>query len=353
MNTITRINPQQNIRPINRVNNRYPNNAGRISFTSSKSDMAMRLLSPAIDNLVNGTGCSVLNKIKFHKLLNEAIPSIITPENYLNAGRESKVYKISDKYVAKIRRGFYSDNSVNILNPISMPSKHYKELSAYYGEAVVKHGPIEILKNATPTSDNIFCGVRFLHDYTKRLKDMERYEKEFVPKCSRIPQESFDELAFNLKKLNGMSSLGIKGKQYYVPDIINPNNIIISDNKFRIVDKLDKVPVKNPNTLFTMLEPLLLRVTPEESTKYNPKLVEPRKNILKKCLISSEKAELPMNSPMTWEFSEWTLADVLPESGFVEELYRMRAKKVPLDERIEYINKSVSKITEDSRKVKE
>ena len=89
-----------------------------------------------------------------------------------------------------------------------------------------------------------------------------------------------------------------------------------------------------------MLEPLIIRMTPEKQASKNEKLIDIRKNIYRKVLIASEKNELPLDSPIKYEFADWTLSDILGfENNIIEELKHMRAQKRPLSERVETINK--------------
>lgn len=343
--------------PTNTKNRMFQPNRQNISFGSAKSDRAMRLLDRTIDTLISGSDFNIANKMRFHSILDEALPSIMKPENFINKGRESKVYRISDRYVAKIRRGHYEKNSISIFDQTQLPNKHFKDLDFYYGEPVAKVGNVEILKNATPTKNNIHCGAKFHYDGSSSPEELKEYEEIFLPACSEVPQESFDNLAANLKRLNKKTTTGIivKEKSYYypegklclprikkqtyVPDIVNPNNLLISDGRFKLVDKLEKVPFKEPNSIYTMLEPLLIRITPETTASRKAKLTKTRKNIFKKILIASEKNELPLDSPIKYEFSDWVLNDVLGVSDDVlSKLKAMRSDRVPLKSRIEKIN---------------
>jgi hypothetical protein len=143
--------------------------------------------------------------MKFHKVLNQALPKIMIPENFINNGRDSKVYRISDKYVAKIKRGYYAKNSVRAYNVTTMPNKQFSQLDCYYGEPVAKVGKVEILKNATPDENHICCGAKYHGNGIVPLKEQEIYEQQVIPACNNVPQESFDTLASNLKKLNSIT----------------------------------------------------------------------------------------------------------------------------------------------------
>ena len=340
---IQTISNQQNIYINNNIKSNFrpaasPKNA--VNFGSSKGEAIIKLLDSSIDTLINGSELNIANKIKFHKVLSKALPEIMVPENYINKGRDSKVYRINDKYVAKIRRGYYANNSVRIYDTTTMPNKQFKQLDCYYGEPVAKVGKVEILRNATPNQNHIYCGAKYHGNGNVALREIEAYETKFLPVCNDVPQESFDSLASNLKKLNGMTKRTLKGTETYVPDIINPNNLLISNNKFALVDKLDTVPYENPNSIYTMLEPLILRLNPDTPVSEKDSLMGMRKNIFKKILIASEKNELPLDSPLKYPYSEWVLQNAVGDNGILSRLQKMRDAKAPLKDRLEEINKN-------------
>ncbi len=315
MNIISSINQQPNVR-INtnpKINSRVNYNYGqtRVSFGSSKSEGVIKLLDNEIGELINGSEFNVANKMKFKKVMNEALPYIMTPENYINKGRDSKVYRISDNYVAKITRGYYENNAIKSFDRVILPNQKFKDLDFYYGEPVAKVGKVSILKNATPTKDNVYCGAIYENGRVIAEKDKNHYKEVYLPMCASLPQESFDNFAWNLQKLNGISSLGLHGREYYTPDVVNPNNIIISEGKFKLVDQLDKTHCKEPNSLYTMFEPLLIRITPDHDAEYDKDLVNMRGTIYNKCIRAAKKVGLPPSSPRKYEYADFTLSNIL------------------------------------------
>lgn len=315
MNIISGINQQPSIR-INtnpKINNRVNNNYGHtnVSFGSSRSENIIKLLDNEIGTMLQGSDLNVVNKMKFKKVMNEALPYIMTPENYINKGRESKVYRISDNYVAKIKRGYYEDNAIKPFDMVTLPNQKFKDLDFYYGEPVAKIGKVSILKNATPTQDNVYCGAIYKNGRAMSEHDKQHYREVYLPMCASLPQESFDNFAENLQKLNGISSIGLHGKEYYTPDIVNPNNIIISEGKFKLVDKLDKTHCKNPNSLYTMFEPLLIRVTPDHDAEFDKELTNMRGTIYNKCIRAAKKVGLPPSSPLKYRYADFTIGNIL------------------------------------------
>lgn len=330
-----------NNKQLNITNHTQKNN---IKFKGIQPNELSKILDTNIDKVLKTNPLDIGARIKFHKVINELLPEIMTPENFINKGRESKVYKISDKYVAKVKRGYDANSAIHFYNFTKLPDKRFNQLDIYYGEPVIKLGNTEILKNATPTKNFICCGTSYRGAKAATIEERDQYDKNFVPLCASIPQESYDKFAIGLAQLNQIHDTKLNlSKVYYTPDIINPNNILISNKEFKIVDKLDQTKQKEPNTLFTMLEPLLIRLSPESYAHFNEKLVEPRSTIYKKCLIAATKANLPIENSLTYEYSDYYLGDILKNRKSVshEYLRKMRLRDEPLENRLDYIENAM------------
>lgn len=339
-----------------------------ISTTSKRGpvlDTFPDIMDRAIDNYLDKGGKNLISKFSFSKFLNKSLAQIMTPENFLNNGRESKVYKISDKYVARIKRGKYENNAIHSYNYTRILDKRFRGLSIYYGEPLLKVGNVEILKNATPTN-YIPCGIVWRGDFAPK-EDIHKYYTEFIPTCSELPQASYDEFAKCLKELNKIrhknynimdiirpqnstDSVSTFGKEVsYSLDTINPNNVLVSDNSFKLVDSFNKSLVKNPNSVYTMIEPLLTRMTPSNLSEFHADSVIPRRNIFRKILIAAEKAELPLDAPAKDEITDYILNKICSDNkkgiqsplNLFLTLENMRSQSVPLKERIASINKEL------------
>ena len=334
-------------------------------ITEHRSVTLSDIMDNAINEYLSASSMNILAKIRFHKFLNKSIGYIMKPENFLNSGKESKVYKISDNYVARIKRGKYENNAIHCYDIAQNPNRKFNSLSIYYGEPVVKLGNIEILRNATPNQFTT-CGIVWKGKYPTK-EAINKYHEEFIPTCAAVPQEGYDEFAKCLKKLNGIrhrnlnplnkinehmpenSHNGFGKKISYTLDVINPNNVLISDNSFKLVDSFFKVSSKNPNSVYTMLEPLLIRLTPDKCAEFDAKTAPLKKNIFRKILIASEKAELPLSSPFLDDTTQFGLEQIyrINNNGSksplmcLEALDTMRKESVPLKERIAFINKEL------------
>ena len=346
------------VNTFNNINNlklRNSKSFDTVSFKSSKVNKdVVRVLDDTISNIVHSDNVSLATKMKFHKILNKALPEILCPENFINNGRESKVYRISDDYVVKIKRGIKPTSAIHFIDRTTLPNSKFKNLNFYYGAPVIKIGKTEILKNAS-SKDSLYCGINYNKQFSL-ADEIKKYEEVVLPKTASLPQESYDEFADGLKDLNKLSSDSLFTKSYYTPDIMNPNNIIISDNKFKLVDKFDKTLYEEPNSVYTMLEPLLIRLSPEKIAGYNEKLVPQRTEILQKTLIASEKNNLPLDSLLKYPSSNFVLSDIIRiksnkdiqnTAELIHKLQELRDYGTPLNKRIEFINKALKQSGEN------
>ena len=334
------INPNNNISNHKQLYLQTYSQKNNLKFKGIPPKELSKILDSNIDKIIQTNSFDFIPRIKFHKIINALLPDIMTQENFINKGRESKVFKISDKYVAKVKRGYDADSAIHFYNYTKLPDQRFNQLDIYYGEPVIKLGNTDILKNATPSNDFMCCGTSYRGVKGATIDEIEQYEKNYIPKCANIPQESYDKFAIGLAQLNKIHDIKPNlSKVYYTPDIINPNNILISNNEFKIVDKLDKIKQKEPNTLFTMLEPLLIRLSPESFADFNENIINERNEIYKKCLIASVKANLPMESNIKYPYSDYCLNNILKNhvTQNINDLNKMRNKKESIENRLDYI----------------
>lgn len=334
------VNQPINITKSNTNKSIQKNAAPNLNFKAAIPKDVSKLLDENITRTINAGPLNLIQNLKFHALLNKTLPIIMEPENFLNKGRESKVYRISDNFVAKIKRGKDADNAIHMYNVTTAPDKRFSSLPFYFGEPVLKSGNVEILKNATPSSNYRYCGTQYRGERQPSKEDIELYNNEYLPLCASLPQESYDNLAMGLKQLNSIRKISGYKLMSFTPDIINPNNILIADGQFRVVDKLDKIQQKNPNTIYTILEPLIIRLSPETTANRSNELFPHRINIFKKSLIAGEKAELPLQSTTKYEFSDFVLNEVVHPNAIIlmENIQKLRDAGVNKSKRIEYIN---------------
>ena len=217
----------------------------------------------------------------------------------------------------------------------------FEDVKSYFGIPLFDTGFMKILKNANCGDRFVPCGTPLHRDLTPPTnQEIRKYEREYIPLCASIPQESFDEFVKDFKKL---------GDRGFLPDVVNPQNIIISGDKFRIVDDLDKIKTKA--TLFDVLRMLLLKYSQGFYAEPNPHLFEQRKEILRKSIIAGEKADMQIgDSLFINEEEEYVLEDIMynGQTGicniFNKLFHAKEYEKVPLEDRIEMINKHFENI---------
>ena len=358
MNITNNFSPINNINSINRTNFKGVEASIKpvhVDAFLSRSKGIIDVLDECITKTIRDDSISLTKRFSLAKILKEAIPEISREENLINKGRESKVFRINDNYVAKFQRGQNPEKSISTFDMVYIPDKSFSQLECYYGEPVLKAGGVEILKNAVPNGVSMEVGTKFHYRGYPKAEEIEKYNKEYLPLCASLPQESFDELALCLQQMNGIKRLGfarefpwqkayVPNIVHYTPDVINPNNILISNGKFRIVDKLDKTSVNKPNTFYTMAEPLLIRYCPEYYAKRDEALLLERQNILQKCIIAAEKAGLSFEpNPLTDEFVDFYLSSLANDGKKcfyhtpVRDIKNMRSNGVPTKQRVEYL----------------
>ena len=174
------------------------------------------------------------------------------------------------------------------------------------------------------------------------------YEKVYLPTYSKLPQELFDNLAYNFKALNNITSKTNKLNRFYAFDEFNPNNFVLGGKRIKITDKLVPVSIQNRNDLSLMFEALLNKYQPNVLSRFNKNLVEPRIKIFKKCIIACERAELPLTKDIKGLHSIKTSCDLVglktPWSLVNAQFHKFRKTIPKMDVRIAAIQKYLNEI---------
>lgn len=234
---------------------------------------------------------------RHRKIIGETLAQIMPEINAClhnnESGMRGFVSRLDDEFVLKAPHWFKKATPDCIKRNCAMGQVHANKFEAvedYYGHHFMTFGDISIMKNATAPGDYVRVGRPF----EMQLDDggFDYYSNTYLPTCASLPQETFDRLARNLKKLNGITS----GEFHYEPDTMNPNNFLIFNDQIRIVDDMDRVQLEEPNTLTTMLRPLINNTSTDEKAVFIPELVPMRKEIFKKSSVAAVKNELPLAS---------------------------------------------------------
>lgn len=194
-----------------------------------------------------------------------------SPKNRLGTGSYGSVYRIDDYYVFKS----YHNGTNSLLGFKKNKNTKFDDLKTYSGKVLARIGNVEILKNVTQNK-NIFL------EMTKPMDDgIPRYLNS-LKEFASLPQKAFDNLAKDFQKLNEIKETNL----FYRFDTNNPNNFIKVGDKIKIVDEINWVPTEAPNDLFSLLR---IFIHKEGQSEY-------KKDIFKKCLLASEKNNLPMEA---------------------------------------------------------
>ena len=276
---------------------------------------------------------SLWDRVKFQFIIVKNAFKLMKKENYISEGHEAAVYKISDEFVSRYKKYSIKDKlKVSLINKVENP---FEEVKSYYGTPLFEAGFMKILRNANSKDKFVPCGTPLHCDFSQpTIQEIRKYQKEYIPLCASLPQESYDEFVKDFKKLGDMG---------FLPDVVNPGNVIISGNKFKIVDELDKIG--DNATLFDVLRMILIKYSQGFYAEPNPHLFEPRKEILRKSLIAGEKADMQIGDGLFInEDEEYALEDILysHQTGackIFDKLHEMKnVKKSSLQERINAIN---------------
>lgn len=305
-------------------------NKSQISFCSVQS--GLKGLNNAIIKYSQKEHLSLYERICFQFTLMKNILKLTKQENFIAEGHDAAVYRISDEFVSRHQKYDKEDKlEISLVKKVENP---FEDIKSYFGYPIFESGFMKILKNANTGDKFIPCGTPLHQDITPpTMAEIKKYEKEYLPACASLPQESYDKLVKDFKKLGDMG---------YLPDIVNPGNIIISGNEFRIVDKLDKI--KYGANLFDVLRMLLIKYSQGFCTEPKPQLFETRKEIFRKSLIAGEKADLIIGDKLFInEEEEYILEDLLynHHTGackIFDKLHKLKKSDSPLSSRIDAIN---------------
>jgi len=150
---------------------------------------------------------------------------------------------------------------------------------------------VQFLRNANPDKKamtiGLPCDTSSLTEANKKL-----YDEVYLPKCAKMPQKAFDNLAFNFKAMNNVKSKKPAYSFYF--DERNPNNFLMTNDAFKIMDEVELLRGQDMNNLSSMLNVLVHKYDLQHYTAFDKALIEPRREILKKCLLANEKAKIPI-----------------------------------------------------------
>ena len=325
----------------NTIENNYNYKYKKINFYGVTEDFGKELLKITKKNTPTN-----LDKINICEKLKHSISDIMKPPRLINCGFFNNVYKIDDNFVAKIRKKF-TDKPWLLGNEYKQGINKFKDLETYYGEEIVDIGGVKILKNI---GEHIPAGIP-----ESKLSKMDYdeissyYNHKYLPAFADAPQESYDAIAKDFKRLN--NKIILHSDYHYDFDGRNPNNIALrkKDKKIVMIDELDVRATENTNDTSKLLRMLLLSLTRNDTIYYYDKIGQSAaKKIFEKIILATERSELP-NLDKAKGINYWRLVfknleiKRIPES-FVNKLEELRNANINLEERLNKVKELVHEL---------
>lgn len=219
----------------------------------------------------------------------------IKTNKFINGGRDNRVYRYSEQYAVKLPIGL--DKPEEWRNFDVKGNKLSNDLDIYYGEELAELGNTSLMYNADPFERALPIGAKLEESNIKNIEEFYYDIKEFPQKLAQLPQQAYDKLAQNFKKLNTITYKTNNNNLCFEP--YNPNNFLIDKDSFKITDSLMVDDDNNElNNITKMLLPFICKLSGYVETKEGQqwlKYIALRAEIFKKCLLASEKEELPLN----------------------------------------------------------
>ncbi len=236
---------------------------------------------------------------KNKSIKNVVLSTIGDKKNYLGSGFSADVYTIPgiENYLIRIERKHFSPNNFAQTPILSEPQN---ELAPNFGQYVATNNQgLFITKKVIGESHS-------LPNWAEKIKGVEHGTDTITHKNAKLiadkvimladmPQQSFDELAENIQKLNLHTDCEI--------DIMNPNNLIVdnANKKINIIDLWyhhsengSTAPFNGIDSMINlMLDPLThTKVYDQLSISDKDIFKKASENIIKKVLVAGNKAGL-------------------------------------------------------------
>lgn len=206
----------------------------------------------------------------------------MTPDNEKGRGFQGIVYGIDDDYVFKVDKS----NGPRIGDNIQILTNNFlKDLKTYFGTVIAKIGDVEIMKNAFKSKEPIPAGLPNVRMTPQGYRDY--YNNVYLKRFSDIPQTSYDRVAEDFKVLNKA------GKEF---DTINPNNFTADGDDIKIIDKITDATEPRSNNLAKLFRVFTNSYDASTAAEFDIGAVKNRKEVFRKLILASERAELPYGS---------------------------------------------------------
>lgn len=282
------------------------------------------------------------DKLILKDMFIKSYDELTKPERFIGSGFWGKVYIIDNNFVAKIGKNIKNIKSF-IDEQFKIEKSTFRDLKTYFGEPVGNIGEVQILKNV---GEHIPAGVPSKQvDTLNSLAECEKYYQEkYLPLFAKVPQESYDNLISDIAKLNNMK---YSQNEYYIFDSNNPGNIVLSGNKLFLIDNMNTIDHDNYNSVGKVLEAMLYKLVFHQKVNSYGNNIQDAKEILKKIIIASEKANLPYDTRYSdekiWQTVLKNCGIDMDANDFIQNLEIIRAKNPKIEKRIPKIEKYINK----------
>lgn len=188
------------------------------------------------------------------------------------SGTYGSVYRLDDYYVFKT---YHIDRDLKTQPFKRVFDERFQGFKTYCGNVLARFGKIEIIANATRDKR------KFVELARASEQGVEAYASS-LREFASLPQKQFDMLAQDFSRLNEIYD----GHRFYTFDTHNPNNLLKIGKSLKLVDEISITPCEKPNDIFAFLRAFI-----QESGD-----IDTKKAVFKKCILASEKSQLPMES---------------------------------------------------------
>ncbi len=281
------------------------------------------------------------------QMLIKAFDELISPERFIGSGFWGEVYAIDKNLAAKISKGAV-DTHEFLAGGFKQGKNVFAGLKTYFGEVLGKIGRVEILKNI---GEHIPAGVP-----SKEMKNMQSieecetyYREKYLPLFAKVPQKSYDALIKDIAVLNKMK---YSQDEYYIYDSRNPGNIVLAGDRLLLTDGMDTINASDYNTVGKVLETMLYKLT---SYRFIPDFgdnVSDAREIFRKIIIASEKADLPYDTRIVdediWKVVLLNCKINLKPDEFIFNLEKIRGNQPDIRKRLPEIEKFLDNVFKDN-----
>ena len=275
------------------------------SFKASKEQEFSNLFTKGLNENLTEEELNILSDYLYEIKMNVKENPL---KYFIGSGNFGNVYQINDDYVLKIEK-YYYDNMTRKFN--YKKDNPFNDIPYYYGGILATCDNLSVMKNADPKKEAIVAGCPLWIS----SNDRENYIlNKSLPAFANLPQSSYDNYALVLKMLNDMCYRIKYDKQRKTPDVNNPNNFIIVDNKIRFVDELATLHNDEQNNLYTICSSFLHQNMNLKNKEQNEDTFKNKREILKKCVLAAEKTELPFSLNNMHELQR--IGDILKICGY-------------------------------------